>query len=65
MKDGNNGGYANAWLIADISKNEIGRLELGLRTSPWNAKTTGTLSARISRLARILSAKRPTSTPVT
>jgi len=31
MKDGNNGGYANAWLLADIRKNEIGRLELGLK----------------------------------
>src|SRR5579872_2306421 len=31
MKQGNNGGYANAWLIADMQKNEIGRLELGLK----------------------------------
>ena len=31
MKDGNNGGYANTWLVADIRKNEIGRLELGLK----------------------------------
>ena len=31
MKEGNNGGYANTWLIADTRKNEIGRLELGLR----------------------------------
>jgi Phospholipase B len=31
MKDGNNGGYANTWLLADINKNEIGRLELGLK----------------------------------
>jgi len=31
MKDGNNGGYANAWLVADINRNEIGRLELGLK----------------------------------
>jgi len=31
MKEGNNGGYANAWLIADSRKNEIGRLELGLK----------------------------------
>jgi hypothetical protein len=31
MKDGNNGGYANTWLLADIRKNEIGRLELGLK----------------------------------
>jgi len=31
MKAGNNGGYANTWLIADSRKNEIGRLELGLK----------------------------------
>ncbi len=31
MKDGNNGGYANTWLIADRKTNEIGRLELGLK----------------------------------
>ncbi len=31
MEDGNNGGYANTWLIADRKTNEIGRLELGLR----------------------------------
>jgi len=31
MRDGNNGGYANAWLIGDINTREIARLELGLR----------------------------------
>ena len=31
MKEGNNGGYANTWLLADTAKNEIGRLELGLK----------------------------------
>lgn len=31
MKDGNNGGYANTWLLADARRNEIGRLELGLK----------------------------------
>jgi Phospholipase B len=30
MKKGNNGGYANAWLIGDVNTNEIARLELGL-----------------------------------
>ncbi|HVN33264.1 MAG TPA: C45 family peptidase [Thermoanaerobaculaceae bacterium] len=27
----NNGGYANAWLVADTKRNEIARLELGLK----------------------------------
>jgi hypothetical protein len=31
MKEGNNGGYANAWLIGDRKSNEIARLELGLK----------------------------------
>ena len=30
MRRGNNGGYANAWLLGDIHTNEIARLELGL-----------------------------------
>ncbi len=31
MTQGNNGGYANAWLIGDVKTNEIARLELGLK----------------------------------
>ena len=31
MKRGNNGGYANAWLLGDVNTGEIARLELGLR----------------------------------
>ena len=31
MKDGNNGGYANDWLVADLKTNEIASLELGLK----------------------------------
>ena len=31
MRKGNNGGYANAWLLGDIKTNEIARLELGLK----------------------------------
>jgi len=31
MKDGNNGGYANNWLIADRKTNEVASLELGLK----------------------------------
>jgi hypothetical protein len=31
MKDGNNGGYANTWLVGDTKANEIARLELGLK----------------------------------
>jgi hypothetical protein len=31
MKEGNNGGYANTWLVADNHTNEIASLELGLK----------------------------------
>lgn len=31
MREGNNGGYANTWLVADRKTNEIARLELGLK----------------------------------
>ncbi len=31
MKAGNNGGYANTWLVADRKTNEIAKLELGLK----------------------------------
>lgn len=39
MLDGNNGGYANDWLLADRKTNEIARFELGLRHSKvWRTK---------------------------
>jgi hypothetical protein len=34
MIDGNNGGYANTWLLGDVRSNEIARLELGLKYHP-------------------------------
>jgi hypothetical protein len=41
MKEGNNGGYANTWLVADTGKNEIGRLELGLKNVTLERKKDG------------------------
>jgi hypothetical protein len=41
MKEGNNGGYANTWLVADAGKNEIGELELGLKNVALKRKTDG------------------------
>jgi hypothetical protein len=41
MKEGNNGGYANTWLVADIHKNEIGRLELGLKNITLERSSDG------------------------
>jgi hypothetical protein len=34
MKDGNTGGYANNWLVADRKNNEAASLELGLKNTP-------------------------------
>jgi hypothetical protein len=41
MKKGNNGGYANAWLLGDINTNEIARLELGLKYATLERKKDG------------------------
>lgn len=41
MKKGNNGGYANAWLVGDVKTNEIARLELGLKYVGFEKKKDG------------------------
>jgi hypothetical protein len=41
MKRGNNGGYANAWLLGDVNTGEIARLELGLKFVGFERKTEG------------------------
>jgi hypothetical protein len=41
MKQGNNGGYANAWLLGDVRSGEIARLELGLRQVAFEKKRDG------------------------
>jgi hypothetical protein len=41
MKDGNNAGCANTWLVADTRKNEIGRLELGLKNVTLDRTSDG------------------------
>ncbi|MGH2584639.1 MAG: C45 family autoproteolytic acyltransferase/hydrolase [Dehalococcoidia bacterium] len=38
---GNNGGYANAWLIGDINTNEIARYEQGLIYQSFEKKSSG------------------------
>ncbi|HEY6901578.1 MAG TPA: C45 family peptidase [Puia sp.] len=39
MTKGNNGGYANDWLVGDTKTNEIARLELGLKNfKVWRTK---------------------------
>ncbi len=41
MKKGNNGGYANAWLIGDVNSGEIARLELGLKYTGFERTKDG------------------------
>jgi len=41
MREGNNGGYANTWLLGDIKNQEIGKLELGLLNVSFSRSKTG------------------------
>ena len=41
MKRGNNGGYANAWLLGNVHSGEIARLELGLKHVGFAKKKDG------------------------
>ena len=41
MKEGNNGGYANAWLLGNVNTGEIARLELGLKYVGFQKKRDG------------------------
>jgi heat shock protein HspQ len=41
FKTGNNGGYANTWLMADTKTGEIGKLELGLKNAIYSHKADG------------------------
>jgi len=55
MKKGNNGGYANAWLLGDVNKNEIACLELGLKNVNFEKKRDGFFaSSNVAEDIRIL-----------
>jgi len=50
IRDGNNGGYANDWLIGDRKTGEIGYLELGLKHTPmWRTKDGYFVSSNFAR----------------
>jgi hypothetical protein len=50
IKEGNNGGYANDWLIGDRSTGEIAYLELGLKNTPlWRSKDGYFVSTNFAR----------------
>ncbi|MFP5391404.1 MAG: C45 family autoproteolytic acyltransferase/hydrolase, partial [Gammaproteobacteria bacterium] len=41
MEEGNNGGYANMWLVGDINQNQIARYEQGLQYQSLEHKSDG------------------------
>lgn len=41
FRQGNNGGYANTWLLADTQRNEIGKLQLGLKNVVFSTSSNG------------------------
>lgn len=50
MREGDNGGYANDWLIGDRKTGEIGYLELGLKNTPlWRKKDGYFISSNFAR----------------
>ena len=50
IKEGNNGGYANDWLIGDRKTGEIAYLELGLKNTPlWRSKDGYFVSSNYAR----------------
>jgi hypothetical protein len=61
IKEGNNGGYANDWLIGDSKTGEIGYLELGLKNTPlWRTKDGYFISSNFARDPEVLKFDTPT-----
>jgi len=64
MRDGNNGGYANDWLIGDRKTGEIAYLELGLKNTPlWRSKNGYFISSNFARDPRVLKEETPEFDP--
>jgi Phospholipase B len=55
IKEGNNGGYANDWLIGDRKTGEIAYLELGLKNTPvWRTKDGYFVSSNFPRDPKLI-----------
>jgi hypothetical protein len=55
IKDGNNGGYANDWLIGDRKTGEVAYLELGLKNTPlWRTRDGYFVSSNFARDPKVL-----------
>lgn len=65
IKEGNNGGYANDWLIGDRKSGEIGYLELGLKNTPlWRTKDGYFVSSNFARDPQVLKDETPSFDPL-
>ncbi|HEV2213692.1 MAG TPA: C45 family peptidase [Terracidiphilus sp.] len=64
MRKGNNGGYANDWLIGDRKTGEIAYLELGLKHSPlWRTKDGYFVSSNFARDPEVIRDETPGFNP--
>jgi hypothetical protein len=55
IKEGNNGGYANDWLIGDRKTGEVAYLELGLKNTPlWRTRDGYFVSSNFARDPRLI-----------
>jgi Phospholipase B len=55
IREGNNGGYANDWLIGDRKTGEIAYLELGLKNTPlWRTKDGYFVSSNFARDPKVI-----------
>ncbi|HKW56301.1 MAG TPA: C45 family peptidase [Candidatus Acidoferrum sp.] len=64
MLDGNNGGYANDWLLGDSKTGEIAQLELGLKAYKlWRTKDGAYAGSNWARDAKVLKLDTPQFEP--
>jgi hypothetical protein len=55
IEEGNNGGYANDWLIGDRKTGEVAYLELGLKNTPlWRTKDGYFVSSNFARDPKLI-----------
>jgi hypothetical protein len=64
IEEGNNGGYANDWLVGDRKTGEIAYLELGLKNTPlWRSKDGYFISSNFARDPQLMKAETPEFDP--
>ncbi|HEY3628306.1 MAG TPA: C45 family peptidase [Terracidiphilus sp.] len=64
IRDGNNGGYANDWLVGDRKTGEIAYLELGLKNTPlWRTKDGYFVSSNFARDPQLIKTETPRFEP--